>query len=116
MHRDLKMYCDLYINDSCHKYISLHNQMDIGMYKCKIHPSTKISFANTFLFHTQMCHVLNEYNVYYVSIIYELKKYLQFSSKNLFGCWYIYNIQTLKLEFTRHFSLANFWDSSDVAG
>ena len=40
MHREgfTNVFCDLYINDSSHKYISMHTQMVIGMYKCKINP------------------------------------------------------------------------------
>ena len=44
MHREgfTNVICDLLL--SSHKYISMHTQTDIGMYKCKINPQTKISF------------------------------------------------------------------------
>ena len=79
MHREgfTNVFWDLYINDTSHKYISMHKQMDIGMYKCKINPQTKISFTKTFLIHTKICLVLNKCNIN--PYIYELKKKLQFS-------------------------------------
>ena len=65
MHREgfTNVFCDLYIKYSSQKYIQMHTHMDIGMYKCKINPSTKISFTNTFLIDTQICLVWNKCNI-----------------------------------------------------